>query len=136
MLIAPLLTFLPHTLAHHDDAVVAQSSDDGFRDAAARRDLCHTRLVGDGVDDVGRGGLSEFLARNDRDGSSRVLQFRISSHASHRHLVQLQVAIEYVGRVLRMLVVVMVFMVLSCHCRAYPQQRQDEIYLFHSVISF
>jgi hypothetical protein len=53
MFVAPLLAFLTHAFAHHHYAVVAQASDDGFRDAAARGQLADTRLVGNGVDDVG-----------------------------------------------------------------------------------
>ena len=30
VLIAPLLSFLAYALVHHDDAVVAQSADNGF----------------------------------------------------------------------------------------------------------
>ena len=52
MFVTPLLSFLAHALAHHHHAVVAQSADDGLRDAAARRQLADTRLVGYGIDDI------------------------------------------------------------------------------------
>ena len=127
VLVAPLLTFLSDALVHHDDTVIAQSADDGLRDAATRGDLRHTRLMGDGVDDISRGGLSEFLARYDGDRGGRVLQFGIARYARHHQFVQFQVTVEYIGRVRRMLMVVMMLMVLSCRCCTYPQQRQDEI---------
>ena len=53
VLVAPLLAFLPHALAHDDDAVVAQPADDGLRDTAASGQLAHAGLMGYGVDDVG-----------------------------------------------------------------------------------
>ena len=127
--VAPLLTFLAHALAHHHHAVVSQSADDGFRDAAARRQLAHARLMADGVDDVRRGRRPEHLWRNDAHRCRRQLQLRVARHARHRYFVQVQMAEEYVRRVLRiMLVLVIVYcltlivIILCCHCRAYTQQ--------------
>ena len=73
VLVAPLLSFLPDALVHDDDAVVAQSANDGFRDAAARGDLRHSRLTGNGIDDVGGCRLPQLLSRDDGDGSRGVL---------------------------------------------------------------
>ena len=136
MLVAPLLPFLAHALVHHDNAVVAQSADNGFRYAATRRNLRHARLVGYGVYDVGRCRLAQFLARHDGDWCRRVLQLGVARHTRHHHLVQFQVTVEHVRRVRRVLVVIMMLMMMLLRCRShtYPQQRQDEIYLFHSVV--
>ena len=127
--VAPLLTFLAHTLAHHHHAVVTQSADDGFRYAAARRQLAHARLVADGVDDVRRGRSPEHLWRNDAHRCRCQLQLRVARHTRHRHFVQVQMAEEYVRRVLSiMLVLVIVYcltlivIILCCHCRAHTQQ--------------
>ena len=122
MFVAPLLTFLSYALAHHDDTVVSQSADDRFGDAAARSNLRHTRLVGYGVDDIGRGGLSQLLAGDNRDGGCRVFEFGVACHTRHHQFVQFQVTEKHIRRVRRMLVVIMVLMLLGRHCRAYPQQ--------------
>ena len=137
VLVAPLLTFLAHTLAHHHHAVVTQSADDGFRDAAARRQLVHTRLMTDGVDDVRRGRRPEHLWRNDAHRCRCQLQLRVARHARHRYFVQVQMAEEYVRRVLRMIMFIvywftLIVIILCCHCRAYTQQQQNDIFCFHS----
>ena len=54
MFVAPLLSFLAHALAHYHYTVVAQSADDGFRDAASCGQLADTWLMGNGVNDVRR----------------------------------------------------------------------------------
>ena len=55
MLVAPLLSFLPDTVIHDDDAVVAHAADDRFGDAASGGDLTQTRLCRNGVYDVATG---------------------------------------------------------------------------------
>ena len=92
VLVAPLLSFLAHTFAYHHHAVVAQSADDGFRNAAARSQLTDTWLVGNGVDDVGRGRRPEHLRCYDAHGCSGVLQLRVARHTRHRQFAQLQMA--------------------------------------------
>ena len=132
MFVAPLLTLLANILAHHHYTIVAQSANDGLRDAATRSQLTDARLVTDGVDDVGRCRCAQYLWRDDAYGSRRVLQLCIARYARHCHFVQIQMAEEYVGRILRMVMCLIV--VLCCHCRAYTQQRQNDISCFHSVI--
>ena len=53
VLIAPLLAFLPYTLAHDDDSIIAQTTDDGFGDSAACGQLAHAWLMGNGIYDIG-----------------------------------------------------------------------------------
>ena len=118
--VAPLLAFLPDTLAHDHYAVVAQSADDGFRDAAACGQLGHARQVGDGVDDVRRGRRAQFLRTDDADGCRGVLQLRVARDAGNYEFVEFQMAEEHVGRVFLMLVLVCIC--LRCHRRAYTQQ--------------
>ena len=115
--VAPLLAFLPYAFIHDDDAVISKAADDGLGDATARGNLCNTRLLGDGVDDVRGGGLPQFLARDNGDRSRRVLQLCISCDACHYQLIKLQVTEEYVGGVHRM-DMSMVLMVFLC-CRSY-----------------
>ena len=55
VLVAPLLTFLTYTFAHDYYAVIAQSADDGFRNTTASGELAHAWLMGDGINDIGRG---------------------------------------------------------------------------------
>ena len=62
--VAPLLAFLTDAVAHHEHPVVAQSAYHRFRDASARGNLCHARLLRQGVYDVG-GGCGHELARRD-----------------------------------------------------------------------
>ena len=68
MLIAPLLSFLAYAVGHADDTIVAQASDDGFRDAAACGDLVHARLFGHSIDDVAGCSLVERLLSDHRNG--------------------------------------------------------------------
>ena len=100
MLVAPLLSLLAHAFTHDHHAVVTQSADDGFGDAAARGQLAHARLVGDGVDDVGRCSRTQILGADDADRSRRILQFCLASDARHYYLVQFQMAEEHVRGVI------------------------------------
>ena len=136
VLSAPLLTFLAHALVHHDDAVVAQSADDGLGDAAACGNLCYTRLTGHGIDDVGRRCLVKFTAADNGNRGRGVLDLGVAGHACHHQFVELEVTVEHVAAVSRMHVVIVVLMavvvmlmfmlVLCCHRHAHAQQRQDE----------
>ena len=131
VLVAPLLTFLAHTFAHHHHAVVSQSADDGLRDGTTRRQLGNTRQFGYGVNDVCRCRRTQFLRTDNADGCRGILQLRVASDTRYHQLVQLQVTEEYIRRVL--LVVMMFYIILSCHCGAYTQQWQNDVFCFHSV---
>ena len=85
----------------------------------------------DSIDHVGRGRGPENLWRHDAHGCRHVFQFRIARHARHRQLVQLQMAIEHVRRVLCMSMFIV--MILCCHCHTYTQQWQNDVFRFHSV---
>ena len=117
--VAPLLTLLTHTFAHHHDAVVAQSADDRFRDAAACCQLADARLVSDGIDDICRSRGSQHLRCHDTYGGCGVFQLGIARHTRHRQFIQLQMTEKNICRILRMM---MFTIILSCHCRAYTQQ--------------
>ena len=120
VLVAPLLTFLPDTFTHHHHAVVSQSADDGFSDAAACSQLGHAGLVCYGVNDIRCCRRPQFLWTDDADGCCGVLQFRVTCHACYYQLVQFQVAEKNVRRVL--VVLVFVYIVLRCHRCTYAQQ--------------
>ena len=122
MFVTPLLTLLSDALVHHDDAVVAQSADDGFGDAAAGGNLRDAGLFGDGVDDICRGGLSQLLSGYDRDGGCGVLQLCVTRNACHHQFVQFQMLIEHISGVVRMYMVMMMMLVLCCRCYAYAKQ--------------
>ena len=53
MLVTPLLSFLTDAVIDCDNAVIAQSTDDGFGDSRACGDLINSRLTGDSVYDIG-----------------------------------------------------------------------------------
>ena len=129
VLVAPLLALLSDAVAHDHHAVVAQSADDGLRDAAARGQLCHAGLVGYGVNDVGSRRGAQLLRSHQADGRRRVLQLGVARDARHHQFVQLQVAEEHVGRVVGVML-----LFLGCHSGTYTQQWQNDDGLVHVVI--
>ena len=140
VLVAPLLSLLAHTLAHHYHAVVSQSANDRFRYAAACRQLAYTWLTAYGIHYVCRRSRAQHLWCYYAHWRCRVFQLCVARHARNHQLVQLQVTEENVCRVLiRCLwllgVMLVLTIILSCHCRAYKQQWQnDDVSCFHSVI--
>ena len=88
VLVAPLLSLLADAVVDGHDAVVAQSANHGFRDAAAGGNLRYARLPGDGVDNVGgRGDLQLALAQNaHRNGE--VFLLGIARQTGYYHFVQ------------------------------------------------
>ena len=122
VLVAPLLTFLAHAVAHDDDAVVAQSADDGFRDGTARGELRQSGQVADGIDDIGRGGGVQLLMADHGNGGRGVLQLGVAGDAGHHDIVQFQMAEEHVGRVF-LLLVVMVVLLGKAHATHARQQQ-------------
>ena len=88
VLVAPLLALLADAVVDHDDAVVAQASDDGLRDAAARGELAHAGLMGHGVDDVGRGRFLQLAGSDHAHGRGRTGNERAARQAAHHHLAQ------------------------------------------------
>ena len=54
MLIAPLLTFLTHTVIHHYNPVIPQTTNDRFRNASSGSNLRHPGLFGNGIDNICR----------------------------------------------------------------------------------
>ena len=134
--IAPLLSLLAHTLMHHDDAVIAQATNDGLRDASTCGDLRHAWLLRHSVNHICRCRLSQLLPGHHRDGRCRVLQLRVARHTRHHHFIQLQVAIEHIRAVGHLISTVIHTMVLCCHCRTIAQQRQDYISCLHFFLHF
>ena len=122
MFITPLLTFLSHSLVHHNDAVITQPTDDGLRDASTCSDLRHTRLLRHSINHIRGSRLTEFLACHHRDGSRRVLQLRITRHTSHHHFFQLQVLIKHIRAILHLLSTVLHTVVLCRHYHGIAQQ--------------
>ena len=88
MFIAPLLTFLPHAIVHHHDAIVAHASDHWLGDAAACGDLRHAWLVGYSVYEVGRGCFLQETGVEHRHRRRRFLCQRAACKARHHHLTQ------------------------------------------------
>ena len=139
VLVAPLLALLAHAVAYDDDAVVAQSADDGFRDAATCGQLAHARQVGYGVDDVSRRRSAQLLRAHEADGGCGVLHLGVARNTGHHQLVQLQVPEEDVSGVFAVLVRTggggrrLTAGVLCCRRHAKTQQRQNDIKSVHSV---
>src|SRR5688500_4978813 len=52
VLIAPLLSLLPHAIVHHHYPVVTKPADHRFGYARARADLCQSRFLAERVDDI------------------------------------------------------------------------------------
>ena len=111
MFVAPLLTFLSHSFAHHHYSVIAQSTDDGFGYAASSGKLAYSRLMCNGIDDVGRCCSTQYLWCYYAHRCCGVFQLGIACYACNCELVELQMAEEYVGRILRMIM----FRILCCH---------------------
>ena len=124
MFVAPLLTFLSDTFAHHHYAVVTQSADNRFRDATTRSQLTDAWLMANGINHIGCGCGPEHLRSDNAHGCCGVLQFGVARHSRYCHFVQIQMTEEHIGRVFRMMMMLMlvIMIILSCHCRAYTQQ--------------
>ena len=106
--IAPLLTFLPDAVVDHHHTVVSEATDHRLGDAASRGYLGDSRLVGDGIDDVG-GGLHFQLPRGDNgDRGGRLLQFLAARQTCHHHFVQFHVSLRH-GLVLDGVVLCLVY---------------------------
>ena len=88
VLIAPLLTLLPYVVAHYDDAVVAQTADDGLGNTSAGGYLRHARLVAQRVDEVGGCGLPQCQAVHGGDCHRGVGGGGLAGRAADVHLVQ------------------------------------------------
>ena len=130
MFVTPLLAFLTHTFAYHYDAVITQSAYDRFRYAAASGNLADTRLMSQRIDDVGGCRRLQLLWVDDAYGGGGIFQFCVARNTCHHHFVQVQMAEEHIRRV------ILVIMIILCrHCHAKTQQRQNDIYSFHSVKS-
>ena len=89
VLVAPLLPFLSDAIVHHQHAVVAQSTNDGLRDTATGRDLRDAGMLGNGVDNVGRGDVLQLVGRNHADGRGYVVDMRGARQSGHHHFVQM-----------------------------------------------
>ena len=125
------MTFLPHALIHHHDAIIAQATDNRLRDAAARCHLRHAWLLRHRINHVRRGRSPQFLAGHHRDGGCRVLQLRVACHTCHHHFVQLQMSVKHIRAILHLLATVVQTMALCYHCCAIAQQRQHHTYCLH-----
>ena len=88
VLVAPLLSFLPDALVHDDDAVVAEASDDGLRDACSRAYLREAGQMSDGIDDVCAQSDMQLLGRDHHEGRGRILQSLQAGYALHGDFAQ------------------------------------------------
>ena len=124
VLIAPLLALLPHTVADGDYAVEAKTTNHGFRYAAARSDLCHTGLLGNGINQIGGCRRLQVTVADEAYGCRRMAQACLACQSCYYDFVQFQMLEEDVGRVGH---------VLCCHAHANGEQWQKKIFLCHGV---
>ena len=97
--VAPLLAFLTNAIVDDHNAVVAQPTDDGFRDAASRGDLRHAWLLGDGIYQIGGRQLVQFLGMKHQNGHGCLFHFHVAHGTCHRHFLQFQMPEKHIGRV-------------------------------------
>ena len=111
VLVAPLLAFLPDTVAHHHHAVIAHAADDGFGDTSPCSNLAEARFCCNGIDDIAARPGRQVCRADDRDRGGHFFHFAVSGKAGDDYFIKLQMLVEYICRVRSIL--------LSRRCHAY-----------------